>query len=422
MMNHRFFKIAVLALFLSVSAGMGWWLLSKQLGSVIPAWIPVPAPSSNSVPTTISTHQNANSLTAEDGKEPTVTISQPVPKTIQLPPGLVVGIFTSDTPGVRDLEFSPGGTLIASLPGEGKVVALPDNDKNTQSDSVKFIIENLQRPHGLVFFHNHLYVADETAVYRYDWDEQTLTASSQQLLFELPPGGRHWTRSLEISEQGQLFVSIGSTCDTCEENNPWHGSIIVSDTEGNNPQVWASGLRNAVFITTHPQTGQLWATEMGRDFLGDNTPPDEVNLIEQDQHYGWPYCYGNQVYDDRFNRRSPDFCQQTTPPVFQIPAHSAPLGLAFIESDNFPLQWQGDLLVAYHGSWNRSEPRGYKVVRLVMGNESQTIISSEDFMTGWLQENGTAWGRPVDLEFAPNGWLFISDDKAGQIYVVINTS
>ncbi len=152
---------------------------------------------------------------------------------------------------------------------------------------------------------------------------------------------------------------------------------------------------------------------MGRDFLGDDLPPDEINIVKDGKNYGWPVCYGNRVYDSQFGGETPNFCLSSEPPVFEIQAHSAPLGLAFISSTQFPEEWQGDLLVSYHGSWNRTAPTGYKLVRLQV--EGEKIIQQTDFLSGFLQGNRVI-GRPVDLEFGHEGSLYLSDDKAGIIY------
>ena len=157
---------------------------------------------------------------------------------------------------------------------------------------------------------------------------------------------------------------------------------------------------------------------MGRDYLGDNLPPDEINLIEEGKHYGWPVCFGNRVYDRKFGQKTPEFCQKTEPPVFELAAHVAPLGLVFVDSPLFPASWEGDLLVALHGSWNRTTPVGYKVVRIKMKEGKPTEM--EDFITGWLK-GGEVLGRPVDLTFDQQGRLYLSDDKAGVVYIIVGT-
>lgn len=346
---------------------------------------------------------------------------------LKLAGGFKIGIFKDGLGKPRDLQFTPDGTLLSSIPSSGTIVALPDRNLDGEADEVVDVLTKLDNPHGLAFYKGKLFVAEETKVTRYNFDEENLKATIEKKLFDLPAGGRHFTRSLVFNDKGELFVTIGSTCDVCLENHPWLAAIIKSDSEGNDPQLFAKGLRNAVFITINPQTQIPWVTEMGRDFLGDNLPPDEINIIEEGpstslriKNYGWPICYGNKIHDSNFDKLQyiQDPCLNTQSPIFEIIAHSAPLGLTFINSPQFPDNWQGDLLVAYHGSWNRSTPIGYKVVRLDV--EDDKVLGSSDFLTGFLDGSQT-YGRPVDLEFDKMGSLYISDDKAGTIYKIIHT-
>lgn len=354
-------------------------------------------------------------------KQPSTQISQIIPKTTQqterppvnetelkIPSGFSATIFSENITNARDLEFSPGGVLLVSQPQQGKITALPDK---------KTVISNLEKPHGFAFFKKKLYVAEETKVSRYNWDESEKKATFEKKLFDLPKGGRHTTRTITFAKDGTMYVSIGSSCDVCFEKSEYLATIVVSNAEGETPTVFAKGLRNAVFTTINPKTQKLWSTEMGRDFLGDNLPPDEINLIEQGKDYGWPICYGDKIHDTAFdnlkNIQNP--CHQTVAPMYQINAHSAPLGLAFVDSKEFPQDWQGDLLVSYHGSWNSSTPKGYKVVRIKMKDGKPQ--GEEDFITGFLKE-GQVNARPVDLIFSSEGSLFVSDDKSGTIFKI----
>ncbi|MEK9146731.1 MAG: PQQ-dependent sugar dehydrogenase [Patescibacteria group bacterium] len=340
---------------------------------------------------------------------------------LKIPPKFSLRIFAASLKGARDLELSPQGTILVSQPQEGKVIALPDANGDHKADKQITVASGLSRPHGLAFYGGKLFIAEETKVSRYRWNEETSSATLEKKLFDLPKGGRHFTRTMAFDSQGQLFVTIGSTCDVCFENHQFLAAVIVSDFEGNNPRLFAKGLRNAVFITTHPQTGELWGTEMGRDFLGDNLPPDEVNIIKEGRDYGWPLCYGNRVHDTDFDEKvyiqivpQPP-CGETEPPVYEVCAHCAPLGLQFVTTDKFPKDWQGDLLVAYHGSWNRSTPIGYKVVKINLENGKAAGV--EDFITGFLT-GSLVVARPVDLIFDQNGALYVSDDKGGFIFKI----
>lgn len=337
---------------------------------------------------------------------------------LTLPSNLQIGVFAKDLSDARDLQFSPGGVLLVSVPSQGKVFAFPDKNNDGVADQTVEIISGLNRPHGLAFHDGKLFIAELTRLVRYTWDEQNLKASAEKTLFTIPFNAGHNTRTVAIKDDGTLFVSIGSSCNICVEAHEWLASVIVSNVNGENPKLFAKGLRNSVFIVLHPTTKELWGTENSRDWLGDNAPPDEINIIHSGKDYGWPYCWGDKVHDSEVdNRKLNDPCGKTESPVFKIQAHSAPLGLAFIDSPQFPKDWQGDLLVSYHGSWNRSTPTGYKVVRLkVDGNK---VTEQEDFLTGFL-DSTSALGRPVDLTFDAQGSLYISDDKAGVIYKVVN--
>ena len=372
-------------------------LIKQKIGDVRPAILP---PSRNI----------AETNTPNQPQQPGSALDFP----LKVPAGFEIGIFAKDLGSARDLEYSPGGVLLVSSPSTGTVYALPDRNNDGKADEVKPVITNLNSPHGLAFHNGKLFIAESTQLARYNWDENNLKATFDKTLMNLPTGN-HSAHTIIFDKTGRLFVKIGSSCNVCVEDR---GLIKVTDQNGNNPKTYATGLRNAPFMVFNPKTDDLWVTEMGRDYLGDNLPPDEINIVKEGKNYGWPYCYGNKVHDDNFDKRpiGANFCGQTEAPIFEIPAHNAPLGLAFIESSQFPSEWQGDLLVALHGSWNSSVLVGYKVVHLkVNGN---TITDSDDFITGFLS-GSSALGRPVDLLFDKNGSLYLSDDKAGVIYKIV---
>ena len=336
---------------------------------------------------------------------------------LKITSGFRIGVFAKDLGKARDLQFSPGGVLLVSSKESGIVYALPDEDGDGRADKKVVVLSGLDNPHGLSFNSGKLFVAELKKVSRYKWDEKNLKAVFEKKLFDLPDNGGHSTRSIDIDKDGNLFVTIGSSCNVCVETHPWLATVVVSDIEGKPPKVFASGLRNSVFIKINPKTDQLWGTEMGRDLIGDDIPPEEINIIAEGKNYGWPSCYGNGIHDEKFNHNhSAGECEKTQVPIYGFQAHSAPLGLAFIDSAQFPPSWQGDLLVSYHGSWNRSVPTGYKIVK--MNVEGNKIIGEEDFITGFLQ-GSSALGRPVDLEFDNSGSLYISDDKIGVIYKIV---
>lgn len=326
---------------------------------------------------------------------------------LTLPQGFAIGVFADLKGGLpRVLAIDPNGNVVASLTGQGKVVALPDADGNGQADKIVEILTGLNKPHGIAFDGSFIYVAETDKLIRAEYNPSSLSVGPVQKLFELPGGGRHFTRTIGING-GKLYTSVGSSCDTCVETQPFRASILVSNLDGSGLRVFARGLRNTVFFAFDAQ-GRMWGTDMGRDFLGDNLPPDEINLIEDGKDYGWPYCYGAKVRDAKFKPgEQTSYCSATQEPVYQLPAHVAPLGLSF--------DGAGDLLVGLHGSWNSSTPVGYKIVKLPVLGGFPT--GSEDYITGWL--NGKeVLGRPVDLIFDRRGHLLISDDKAGLIYIL----
>lgn len=364
-----------------------------------------PSLKSTNIPNTTANKTNVN-------KSEKIQVGESPDSDFKIPEGFKIGVFAKDLPNARDLEFTPGGTLLVSLTASGKVIALPDRNSDGVADEKIEILNGLKRPHGLAFYKDNLFVAEENKVTRYDYDSTNNKASFDKKLFDLPLGGRHFTRSLLFDNNGNLYVSLGSTCDTCAEKNQFIASVLVSNSEGENLRIYSSGLRNAVFLALSSDN-KIYATEMGRDFLGDNTPSDEIDVLNEGGNYGWPYCYGDRVWDKVFGRKNQSFCDKTVDPYFKIQAHSAPLGLTFINSSQME-KWNGDLLVSYHGSWNRSTPVGYKIVRITTnGNPTET-----DFISGFSKDKA----RPVDVIFDPQGSLFISDDKAGQIYKMIKTN
>ena len=342
---------------------------------------------------------------------------------LTLPDGFRISLFTSESLGpIRFMAFSPDGILFVSLPstlglykakGGGKIFALPDRDKDGKADEVKTVLTGLSNlPHGLAFYNGYLYVAEENRVSRYPYQNNGNVGARDIVVENLAGAGEHVSRTIGFSPAGKMYVSVGSSCNVCEERDERRAAILEFNPDGSGYRVFAEGIRNAVGFVFHAITGEIWATENGRDELGDDLPPDEILIVRDGQHYGWPKCYGKRIPDPAFNDAV--FCTTTQESVHDIQAHSATLGLRFIQSSQFPQEWQGDILVAYHGSWNRSEPTGYKVVRLDV--EGNNIVGEEDFISGWLLLNGSTVGRPVDVIFDSEGALYISDDKAGVIY------
>ncbi len=367
-------------------------------------------------------------------KPPSKDISQLIPKPIQnnpaenktslplnIPDKFSFSIFADSLVDPRVLAMDPRGNLIVSITKYGKIVLLPDLNNDGVADEPLTLISNLNQPHGLAFRCIggvcQLYIAETNQVDVFDYDIKNFQASNKRKIIDLPGGGEHFTRTLLYDQKNdKLFISLGSDCNVCKETNQLRTKILISNPDGTDLHVYASGLRNSVFMTFRLITHELWATEMGRDYLGDDLPPDEIDIIKEGKDYGWPYCYGKSILDVTFDPNHD--CSQTEPSFIDIPAHSAPLGLAFFPTVGWPVDFQNNLLVSYHGSWNRSVPTGYKVIRYKLDSLGN-VLSVEDFISGWLQNDGTALGRPVDILITEKGIIYISDDKAGVIYRMV---
>lgn len=350
---------------------------------------------------------------------------------IQLPEGFSISIFAKDLNNPRVMMWGPDGNIWVSIPSQGKVVSLRDADGDGVADETAIVAQGLNRPHGLASRCDidgtcDVYIAESDQVAVYDFDAATRKAVNKKKLVDLPDGGRHFTRTLMFMpypDENTLLISIGSSCDVCHEEDARRAKILALDVKTGEVKEFAKGLRNSVFMAIHPVNGKVWATEMGRDMLGDNVPPDEINIIEEGKNYGWPICYGKNAHDVAFDKntyiRNPCMEPFETPSYIDIPAHSAPLGLAFFPEDppagGWPQEYWHNLLVAYHGSWNRSEPTGYKLVRYILDAQGN-YHGEQDLISGWLKSDDTALGRPVDILIQPGGVIFVSDDKTGVIY------
>lgn len=334
--------------------------------------------------------------------------------------------FASDLQGPRVLVFDPAGTLLVSDADAGRVVAMPDADGDGRADSLVEVASGLDRPHGLAFNPadpRQLYIAETGEVRIWDYEPATRKAANARRIVDLPGGGGHSTRTIIFApppNEGSLLISVGSSMNVGYETDPRRARILIANADGSGLRPFASGLRNSVFMAVHPSTGKVWATDNGRDLLGDDLPPDEINIVEEGRDYGWPLCYGKNVHDTEFdpNPGTADPCAGKTPSYVDLQAHSAALGLAFVTGQGWPAEYEDDLLVAFHGSWNRSVPTGYKIVRVRL-DASGAYQGTEDFITGWRPPGESAVGRPVAILMRDDGTCFISDDHAGLVYRLV---
>ena len=338
---------------------------------------------------------------------------------LKAPPGFHISVF-AETDGPRMMTFSPGGVLLVSESGEDKVVALPNPKHTGKAERTVTILDHLQEPHGVAFFEGKLYVAESDKVRSYDWDEANLHATNPKKLVDLPSGGGHSTRTL-LFHGGKMYVSAGSSCNVCIEKDPRRAAVMEFNPDGSGQRIFAKGLRNAVGLAENQKTDSVWVTVNGRDWLGDDLPPETIyDLGKNGGDAGWPYCYGDRVPDSNFTRPGDDHCRSVLEPKVQMQAHSAPLGLAFYQGSAFPAEYQNNIFVAFHGSWNRSVPTGYKVVRVKLDDKGQPQGGAQDFITGWLAPGETKkdrWmGRPVGIVFDGDGAMYLSDDSGGVIY------
>lgn len=399
-------KILIL-IFILIGVGLFWaaWMYWQELRGVGPAILPPPE--------NISDLMNKDVGLVVGGGD--LELSKNNTKfPLSLPDNFEISILADNIPGARVLELDAQGNLWVSQTKEGKISKV---DLSKSQPEVETVLTNLRSPHSLAFDpedSNSLYVAEEHRIFKVN----LLDDFSIQKIIDLPTGGRHTTRTIGFGPDGRLYISLGSSCDTCYEDDERRAAFYSLKKDGSDFVKYADGLRNSVFFDWSPVSGKIWATEMGRDFLGDDFPPDEINIIEKENNYGWPLCYGKNVHDSQFdkNKYIQNPCFDKEPSFIDLPAHSAPLGIAFVPSEGWPDDWQYDIIVAYHGSWNRSDPTGYKLARLKLDALGR-FLGEVDFISGWLVDGG-ALDRPVDVLIQSDGIMYVSDDKAGVIYQI----
>jgi glucose/arabinose dehydrogenase len=379
-----------------------------------PTTVPLPTAAPTDAATATAAPQATATQPPSPGPDVTPTRVVPPENPIALPPGFGISVFAEGLSGPRMMALGPDGQIYVAERGANRIVRLPDRDGDGVADAVEVVAAGLNAPSSIAFHTDgSLYVGETTRVLRLPPEGDGFGAP-EAIVDRLPSGG-HNTRTVLFSPDGEtLFVSVGSSCNVCIEDDPRRATILSYNPDGGGEAIYATGLRNAVGITFRPGTNELWATNNGRDWLGDDQPPETVNLVREGDDFGWPRCHAGRIIDPDFG--SADACQGVAAPSVEMQAHSAPLGLGFYTGERFPEAYRGDLFVAFHGSWNRTEPTGYKVVRIPMENGTPGPV--EDFATGWLREDGTHWGRPVDVLTAADGSLLISDDGADFIYRV----
>ena len=337
---------------------------------------------------------------------------------IKLPPGFTNSIFASDVENARQLAIGDHGTVFAGSRKAGEVHAVVDENNDHVADRSYLIDQDLEMPSGVEFRAGALYVGAVDRILRYDDIESSLEQPPAPVVVSaaFPEKTHHGWKYLRFGPGGQLYVPVGAPCNICDE--PGFAQIRRINSDGSGEEVYASGVRNSVGLAFHPESGELWFTDNGRDMLGDDIPSDELNHATQaGQHFGYPYCHQGDLPDPEFGEGKS--CADYTPPTVRMGAHVATLGLGFYTGSMFPAEYQGQLFITRHGSWNRSEKVGFDIA-LVRFDESGNALGMEVFASGWLQGEKD-WGRPNDVLQMQDGSLLVSDDKANVIYRISYT-
>lgn len=342
---------------------------------------------------------------------------------IELPPGFEIAVYADHVENARSMTLSPNGTLFVGTRQAGKVYAVVDTDGDHKADAVHTIYaaerlpdgQKLQMPNGVAFRDGALYVAAVSHVLRFDGIENNLEnpPAPKIVSADYPTAGHHGWKFIAFGPDGKLYVPVGAPCNICDRDDEIFASITRMNPDGSNREIVAHGVRHTVGFDWHPETGQLWFTENGSDGLGDNFPPDKLNVLtEPGQHFGYPYCHGGEQLDKDFG--DGHSCDEFTPPALKLGPHVAALGMRFYTGAMFPDEYKNQIFIAEHGSWNRTNKIGYRVT-LVRLDDNNQAVAYEDFATGWLQGEQD-WGRPADVLVMPDGSLLVSDDKANAIY------
>ena len=331
---------------------------------------------------------------------------------LTLPPGFRIAVYAADVPNARQMALGPPGVVFVGSNAAGKVYAVVDRDGGNRT--VHVVASGLNMPSGIAFRDGALYVAAVNRILRYrDVARDPAHPPKPEVVTDAyPTDPHHGWKFIAFGPDGRLYVPVGAPCNICTPPGPLHATITRIDLAGGRPEVVARGVRNSVGFDFDPANGDLWFTDNGRDWLGDDQPPDELNhLTKVGEHFGFPFCHGNGLRDPEHN--AGHACSEFTPPARELGPHVAAIGMRFYTGRMSPEKYRGGVFIAEHGSWNRSTPIGYRVSFVKVENGRAT--SYEPFAAGWLK-GGAASGRPADVLVMPDGALLVSDDKGGRIY------
>jgi glucose/arabinose dehydrogenase len=347
--------------------------------------------------------------------------------------GFRVNVFARPGGNARIMAVREDGTVYLTRQNEGDVVLLRDADGDGEAENVRVVAAGLKLVHGVAIHEKTLYLIAPTTVWSAPIEADGSLGEPKVVIADLPDGGQHRARTIRVGRDGKLYMGVGSTCNACDETNPENATLLRSDPDGANRETFARGLRHTIGFDWNPATGALWGMDMGTDWRGNNVPPEELNQIVAGGNYGWPFCFGARRIDRLLNAPPPNgqsraaYCAATQPAALTYTAHSAPIGLTFYDAAAFPAQYRGDAFVTLRGSWNRTPPSGYKVVRVRFDNGTPVEIT--DFLTGfqvdpkrhgWPAERGVTYqfARLAGIAVAADGALLVADDSNGVIYRV----
>jgi len=363
------------------------------------------------------TSKNAeNEKTAVDSMPALTQASAALPlDKIKLPPGFTIEVY-AEVDNARSLALSPAGTLFVGNRNGDKVYAVRDEDGDNKADRKWIIASGLNMPNGVAFKDGDLYVAEVSRVWRYPDIEKNLSRPPKPVLVTdaYPDKTHHGWKYIAFGPDGKLYIPVGAPCNICESEEIF-ATITRINPDGSGREIVARGVRNTVGFTWHPVTRQLWFTDNGRDMMGDDLPPCELNVAPREGlHFGYPYCHGGTIKDPEFGHKKP--CSAFVAPVQNLGPHVAPLGLKFYTGTMFPESYRNQIFIAEHGSWNRSKKIGYRIT-LVRVDDNNRSLGYEVFASGWLDDaTQKVWGRPVDVLVMPDGAMLVSDDHANVIY------
>ena len=346
--------------------------------------------------------------------DPDTTVVPPL-HPISLPEGFGITVFAEGLHGPRMMAFGPDQQLYVTEPATGRVLLLPDRDRDGLSDGIEIVAENLIEPSGIAFYQDgSLYIAETTRIMRLGDSDGDGYFQDQEIIAAGIAAGGNTNRSIIFSPDWQhLYLAIGSSCNVCLEQDERRGGVMRYNVDGSEGRIFSTGLRHVIGLSFNPKTDILWAAVIERDGLKNGLPPETLYEIYIDADGGWPYCHAGRIIDPDYGKK--DSCGEgLLTPVYELEAQSAPYGLEFYTGDQFPENFDTDLFVALHGTGEGAEVSGYKIVRMPLGGGEKGSVL--DFAVGWLGDDGIPWGAPTDLIQGPDGDLFLSDDKLGVIY------